>query len=240
MKELTTSDYWSNLNRGSCALDKHEFDEIFEEYLDNSKGRALEIGCVPGTILARICKRFGYFPEGVDYDKNTKSIFSKTMNNYGINKFKVYQEDFNKWNTEDKFDLVCSFGFIEHFDNPEEVMEKHLKLLKKGGKLIIEIPNFSGVNGFLHRLIDKPNLDNHNNSIMNLDFFEEFVTKNHLKIVYLGYYGSWHFQWGYGRRETANISQKGIYAVLKLISKITINIKMKNKLSNYIFLIAEK
>jgi hypothetical protein len=32
---------------------------------------------------------------------------------------------------------------------------------------------------------------------------------------------------------TANIIQKGIYAILKLISKITRHINMKNKLSNY-------
>lgn len=240
MKELTTEDYWSNLNRGSDSLDKHEFDDIFKEYINNCEGKAIEIGCVPGTILARICNMFGYKPVGIDYDKNTKEIFSKTMNNYGLDNFEVYNEDFNKWNTNEKFDLVCSFGFIEHFDNPEEILQSHLKLLKEDGKLIVEIPNFSGFNGFIHKLVDKPNLDNHNTSIMNPEFFKDFATKNNLNIVYLGYYGSWHFQWGYGRRDTANIFQKGIYALLKIISKITIHIKMRNKLSNYIFLIAEK
>lgn len=59
-------------------------------------------------------------------------------------------------------------------------------------------------------------------------------------MTYLGYYGSWNFQWGYGRRQTVNIFQIGIYAFLKIVSKFTKHIKMRNKLSNNIFLIAEK
>lgn len=242
MSELTTENYWSNLSRKASKLGKHEFDNIFSEYLKPTKGTAFEVGCVPGTILARICKNFGYIPEGIDYDKNTCKIFYETMDKYGLDGAYVYEGDFNMFDTtnQKKYDLVCSFGFIEHFDNPREIVKKHLELLKEGGKLIIEIPNFGGFNGWLHNLVDKPNLDNHNTSIMNLGFFRQVAEENNLKVNYLGYYGSWHFQWGYGRKETANIFQKGVYALLKLISKLTKNINMKNKLSNYIFLIAEK
>ena len=145
-----------------------------------------------------------------------------------------------KWKTDKKYDLVCSFGFIEHFTNAEEIIKKHIDLVKKGGKVIVEVPNFSGVPGFFHKIVDGPSLKQHNTSIMNLDFFRKIAKQNNLKVLYLGYYGSFHFQWGYGRRETANLLQKGIYALLKLISKLTIHIKMRNKMSNYIFFIAEK
>jgi len=240
MDELTTKTFWNKLQRKPSKLNKHEFEEILNEYLQRTKGTALEVGCVPGNIFSYICKTFGYFPEGIDYDKNTFNITSKTFKKYGLNNFQIYKEDFNKWKTKKTYDLVCSFGFIEHFNNPKEIIKKHVSLLNECGKLIIEVPNFGGFNGFLHKLVDKPNLDKHNTKIMNLDFFREVVEENNLKINYLGYYGSWHFQWGYGRRQTANIFQKGIYAFLKIISKLTRHIQMRNKLSNYIFLIAEK
>lgn len=240
MEKLTTEEDWNNLNRKSSKLENHEFDNIFDKFLTKTKGVAFEVGCVPGNILARICKKYGYFPEGIDFDKNTSKIFSETMEKHRIKEYLVYSEDFLKFKSNNKYDLVCSFGFIEHFNNAKEMVKKHVDLLKEGGKLIIEIPNFGGFNGFLHRLVDKPNLYKHNTSIMNLDFFREIVNENNLKVLYLDYYGSWHFQWGYGRRQTANIFQKGIYALLKLISKITRHINMRNNLSNYIFLIAEK
>lgn len=240
MNDLTTKDFWSDLKRKSSRIDKHEFDEIFEEHLKQTKGTALEVGCVPGNILARICKRFGYFPEGIDFDEHTVSTTGKTLLDSGLKHFKIYVEDFNKWKTNKKYDLVCSFGFVEHFSNAEEIIKKHIDLVKKGGKVIIEVPNFAGVPGFFHKLVDGPSLKQHNTSIMNLDFFRDIAKQNNLKVLYLGYYGSFHFQWGYGRRETANLVQKGIYALLKLISKLTIHIKMRNKMSNYIFFIAEK
>jgi len=244
MADLTTEEFWSKLGRkipkpGDKTTDM-EFREIFEEYLKPTDGTVLEIGCVPGTFLAYFTNRFGYIPEGIDFDEKTKEITSKTLENFGVMGFTIYQKDFNKWKTKKKYDLVCSFGFVEHFDNAEEIIKKHIDLTKKGGKVIIEVPNFSGFNGFLHKLVDKPNLEKHNTRIMNLDFFRKVARENNLKVLYLGYYGRFHFQWGYGRLKTANIFQIGIYALLKLISKVTIKIKMRNNLSNYIILIAEK
>lgn len=243
MADLTTEKDWNELGRkapqGKKTSDM-EFREIIDEHLFPSNGEALEIGCVPGTFLSYICKKFGYFPEGIDFDEKTIETTSQTLKENGLNDFKIYKEDFNKWQTEERYDLVCSFGFIEHFDNAAEVVKKHIDLTKEGGKIIIEVPNFAGFNGFLHKLVDKPSLAKHNTSIMNLEFFEKIAKENNLKVKYLGYYGSFHFQWGYGRLHTANPLQVILYAILKLISKITIHVKMRNKLSNYIIFIAEK
>lgn len=243
MANLTTKHFWTSLGRGVSEKKKTsdmEFRPIFEEYLKPKKGEVLEIGCVPGNFLVYLNKRFGYSPVGIDFDEKTKEILSRTFLNAGIKKFEIFQKDFNKWKTDRKFDLVCSFGFIEHFDNAGEIVRKHIDLMKRKGTLVIEIPNFSGIPGFFHKLIDKPNLEKHNTSIMNLDFFRKIAEENKMEIIYLGYYGSFHFQWGYGRRKTANIFQKGVYAILKIISKITVNFPMRNKLSNYIVFIAKR
>ena len=246
MKEFTTKKYWEDLKREVPSKGKRTADywfrEILDENLSKTKGVALEIGCVPGNFLVYLCKTFGYSPEGIDFDQRTFEITSQTLKDNGLNNYKIYQEDFNKWKPKKKYDLVCSFGFIEHFDNAKEIVQRHIDLTKKGGKIVITIPNFGGFNGFLRRLVDKPNLEKHNTKIMNLNFFQEIAieNKNNLKIKYLGYYGDCNFQWGYGRRETANLCQMVIYANLKLISKLTRHIKMRNKLSSYIVFIAEK
>ena len=39
------------------------------------------------------------------------------------------------------FDVVYSFGFIEHFSNPVPAIRKHLELLRRGGTLILVVPN---------------------------------------------------------------------------------------------------
>ena len=54
------------------------------------------------------------------------------------------------------FDVVMSRGFIEHFDEPSSVVDRHLDLLKPGGLLVVSIPNLRGVNGLLTRFFHNP------------------------------------------------------------------------------------
>jgi len=48
------------------------------------------------------------------------------------------------FNNPHKFDIVASFGFIEHFTNWVEILESHISLLNNNGYLIVEVPNFIG------------------------------------------------------------------------------------------------
>ena len=43
---------------------------------------------------------------------------------------------------EESFDLVYSLGVIEHFKNPENVISKHLDMVKSNGLVVITVPNF--------------------------------------------------------------------------------------------------
>ena len=45
----------------------------------------------------------------------------------------------------EKFDIVFSLGLLEHFDEPEKIIKKHVDLLKPGGLLICVVPNFFGI-----------------------------------------------------------------------------------------------
>ena len=70
-------------------------------------------------------------------------------------------EEYAKTSNE-KFDIVLSLGFIEHFNNFCGVIFDHATLCKTGGTVIIGAPNFaSPIQRALHRVLDKDNLSNH-------------------------------------------------------------------------------
>src|SRR4030042_3213015 len=141
-KLLTSKDNWfGRQSRGE--IKSILFGDLFSKYFKKSKNKScLEIGCVPGRFLAYICKNFGYFPEGIDYIKDTRKITGATLSLNGLHKFEIYEGDFIKWEIPKQYDLVCSFGFIEHFEGDlnKQIVKKHIKLLKPGGKLIMDIP----------------------------------------------------------------------------------------------------
>lgn len=132
------------------------FSRIFQECIRKSDGseRAIEIGCFPGTFIAYIAKKFGYIPEGIDFIDNFEKICANVFELNGLKKYKIYNEDFLKWKPKEKYGLVSSFGFIEPFSNPEEIVKRHIDLLSPNGTLIIEVPNFNGLRYFIAKNTD--------------------------------------------------------------------------------------
>ena len=217
------------------------FSGLFWKYLHKSnKDRvALEIGCVPGRFLAYVCKHFGYFPEGIDFVKDADQITGKILRNSGIKEYKIYTQDFLEWKAEKKYDLVLSMGFIEHFQNPYEISKKHVDILKKGGKLILEVPNFANGQKLLHYHLDRENLSRHNTASMSKSYFKTFAKRFNLRIDYLGYYGGlFKFFW-INKHPTR--MQNRAYMVLNAISNFTKKINLANRyFSPYLIMIAQK
>jgi cyclopropane fatty-acyl-phospholipid synthase-like methyltransferase len=238
-EELTSKEYWDKHTGGSSAA--RAFSELFSRYLKKSSTDriAIEIGCVPGKFLGYVCKYFGYFPEGVDFLKDADEITGKTLRKFGLAEYEIYTEDFLKWKADKEYDLVMSFGFIEHFQNPDEVLKKHIDILKKGGMIILEVPNFANGQRLLHYLLDRENLSKHNINVMNKSYFKIVAQKFNLKIAYLGYYGGlFHFWWE--NNNPTNI-QKKVYSILMKIDKFTSKIDFCNKyFSPFLLMIAKK
>jgi hypothetical protein len=90
-----------------------------------------------------------------------------------------------------KFEIVSSYGLVEHFSEFElqKILSIHDKFLKKSGYLIIEVPNFTGLQYLWHSLIDKPNLRIHNTKIMNPKALASFYEALGYKILFCDYVG---------------------------------------------------
>lgn len=242
--EITSKEYWQQtevLNNQTHEIPL-AFKKVFGKFLkvnQNPDAVALEIGCAPGAFLAHICKNFKYKPEGVDYVRGAAQITNETLLNEGLNEAKIYEEDFFKWQPEKKYNLVSSFGFIEHFNDVDVVIEKHVSLLQNGGTLILEVPNFTHGQNILHKWLDKENLSRHNTTSMHIKFFKEIAKQYNLKIKYLGHVGgAFDFWW---ENQNPTTFQKLFRFCLKPIALVGKKIPLNNRLfSPFLIFIAEK
>ncbi len=156
---------------------------------------AVEIGCAPGRWLVFLNREMGYCVSGYEY---LEAAAEKTRENLALcgvpaAQSKVITADFLRCEAEPQYDLVVSLGFIEHFANSEEIMTKHLDLLKPCGYLVFGIPNFSGLNRWIQWITDRyladKVLSHHNLDVMNVAVFHEFGRRHDLEELYCGYTG---------------------------------------------------
>jgi SAM-dependent methyltransferase len=59
------------------------------------------------------------------------------------------------------FDVVVSFGVLEHFKDTTACIAAFSKFLKPGGLLITNIPNLCGLNGLIQKMINRSIFDIH-------------------------------------------------------------------------------
>jgi hypothetical protein len=108
---------------------------------------------------------------GVEYARQSYEAAARLFSETGV-PIDLRHEDFLQTSFPSRsFDLVYSLGLIEHFTGKslEEMIRKHVELLKPGGTALIVIPNFRSWYGRLFAKIDKPGFDTHNTAIMTID-----------------------------------------------------------------------
>ena len=197
---ITTNEYWTKnysdvgqkvfTLRTDLNLASSELDLYLKKILPFNKDFTfLEVGCAPGLWMHYFNKNFGYQPDGIEYSHEGCELTKRNLSHLGI-KPVIYEEDFlNNTLEKEKYDVVFSGGFIEHFLDPDSVIEKHISVLKKGGWLILEVPNLTGWNLFIQKVLDKKIVDLHNLSLMNIDFFSQLKKRFPIEIVDISYVG---------------------------------------------------
>ena len=103
------------------------------------KGRILDIGCGRGLFL-HVMQRNGWDVLGVELNDDTASY---AREKYGL---KVITGSPLGWDIPDEsLDVITVNHVLEHLDNPIEMLSVCRKLLKKGGLLVIAIPNIDSL-----------------------------------------------------------------------------------------------
>jgi len=180
--DLTDAEFWSsmhsnkNMDEGRVSAwfrnkIHWKYDRMICRMLDAvGKGEAdiVELGCAPGTILERIHRlRPQCRLAGVDFSEDGIDITKKRLGALGIDA-DIHCGDFRTVRLPKQYDVAVSFGLIEHFDNPVEILEYHKNLVTPGGLVAVSVPNFSPpvVQNLLRRF-DSDILGTHNLTIMN-------------------------------------------------------------------------
>jgi len=127
----------------------------------------LEIGCAPGKLLAWVAEVLHAEVAGGDYSQRGLSLAQQLFQALNIDGDLRCEDMLATTFEPASFDLVFSAGVIEHFDDPREIVKRHVTLLKPGGKAVIMVPNYGGFYGRLQCRFDPENLSIHNLTIMN-------------------------------------------------------------------------
>lgn len=192
--KLTEKNDWDNARATfkPFAVVGSEFAPILDAILPAKPSmKIIEIGAYPGTQLCYFHKRFGYQVTALEYSDHAEDI-RRLLEFNGVTNFKVLQRDFMDVKIEPEYDVAASFGFIEHFENYEDVIARHVGLLKPGGYLVLTVPYLGGLQGLLRRVVytDKTLgkiFSIHNTKIMNRAELERCLHTNSMKILFGNY-----------------------------------------------------
>lgn len=99
----------------------------------------LELGAATGFLTRWLTEEYG--GTGVLVDNSEASYRAYNEMHYDRKHNLTYiKADIFRLELEQRYDLVCSFGLIEHFREKAAVLEAHKRFVKPGGIIVIIIP----------------------------------------------------------------------------------------------------
>ena len=170
----------------------HEFFAQTFSRIDPRGKLLLEVGCANSSWLPYFSQQFDFKIHGLDYSEIGCEQSRNILSNAGIQGEVVCADFFSPpASLLGTFDVVITFGVVEHFTDTQSCIKALAKLLKPGGLLITIIPNMVGLIGRIEKTINRPVYDIH----VPLD--AESLTRVHkflrLEVLQAGYFMSTHF-----------------------------------------------
>lgn len=172
----------------------------------------LEIGCFPGRYLSAFGKA-GFELNGIDLTPRVKTDLPQWFDECGFKTGEFSQSDFWEYTSLRKYNVVCSYGFIEHFPNFEQALLRHMEFVEENGYLLVCTPNFRGlVQYVLHKFADNENMARHWIPAMDPQKWAHAVSKQGFEIIKAEYIGTFDF---WVEEQTRNVFQKGILRIME-------------------------
>src|SRR3989344_3966384 len=105
------------------------------------KGKMLEVGCGSAFVSLYFAKR-GYDSVCLDINKAILKEAEKNFKKEGVEGEFVIGDAEKLPFKKEVFDIVTSFGLLEHFENPTKAISEMIRVLKPGGFFFADIvPN---------------------------------------------------------------------------------------------------
>jgi 2-polyprenyl-3-methyl-5-hydroxy-6-metoxy-1,4-benzoquinol methylase/ribosomal protein S27E len=123
------------------AMNKHdrEKEKIVGEHIKlNDKTEIMDVGCAVGTFLLHLREKYSCNISGVD--------FKEGLNYPGFENIEFYNGLFYDQDiAAERYDCLTMWHFLEHDYDPNRSLQMAKKILKKEGKLIIEVPRLDSL-----------------------------------------------------------------------------------------------
>jgi len=242
-QNLTDRSFWKSFWESRKGLiffikPNYVFGNILAKLIaEKNVKNAIELGGFPG-YYATYLKKYEHLDTTLfDYYIH-QDLINQLLEKNGLKPgdINIIEADLFNFKPEKLYDMVLSFGLIEHFNDTKAIIETHLQFLKPGGVLFITLPNFKSVNGWVQRNFDKENYDKHNINSMDLQLLTDSCKQLGLKEIEAYYHGRFTV-WLENKSERTGLTKalvKAIWVTGKIFTKI---IPVESKaLSPYIVL----
>ena len=173
----STVHYWdenwrrASDDKDSPSLSKHDnyyrrrLDRAFKESfggLDTDNSSLIEIGAGASEWLPYLHHRFGFTVAGLDYSEvgceRAQNNLARTATPGNVHHADMFNPPAMLLQ---QFDVVVSFGLVEHFADTASAVAACSAYAKPGGLLFTFIPNMSGLYGYVYRIYDRDVYDMH-------------------------------------------------------------------------------
>lgn len=193
---LTKKEYWDSVlqnarlprvNDPSIYNYRVTMDFIHDVIEKGDFKTLLEVGCGSSGWLPYFVRRYNLTVSGIDYSEVGCRIAEENLKILKLKYDTIMCEDIFQMELAKKYDIIFSYGVIEHFEMPEDVVRILVSLLNENGIVITVVPNLNGVVGLLSKIFTKNIYQMHKiiskNDLIN---YHEHNALNNLKTEYVG------------------------------------------------------
>lgn len=193
------------------------YHELFTRlFMNPAEGlKILEIGCGNSAWLPYFNRYWKMNVTGIDYSdvgcRKAEYIMKKVSANGEV----IHADMFDPpAELIGKFDIVCSFGVMEHFKDTKNALLAASRFVKPGGYLLTTVPNLYGVNGWMQKVFSREIFDIH--EVLSPDDLEHSLPVD-FEAIGSGYFINFSFYANPGIPDKGN----RLYWVKRSILKVT-------------------
>lgn len=121
-----------------------------------ARGSLLEIGCGGSVLLPYFAKEHGFTVAGIDYSPEGCEHEKRILAREGVEARVVCADLFiPPRDMLGEFDVVTSFGVVEHFSDTDGCIRAVAALARRDGLVLTMIPNMRGLPGLMQRVLNR-------------------------------------------------------------------------------------